>query len=159
MVTSTKSLIKSTIIVMATVFMMLAIIAIIVLFGKKTIDTTTQNKIKHIQITELNLETYKTAIKSFAYDNDRLPTQEEGLEVLINNIGNFKNFPDGGYLDNATFMDSWGSKIIYILEPDGEKNYFEIKSYGPDKKDRGDDDIIERDFYFPSKNIINKSYK
>ena len=146
--TSAKTLIRSTLIVIATVIVVLAVIAAIVLFGKKTIDTSNQNKIDRTQITERNLKTYKSAIKIFAYINNRLPTQEEGLEVLIKNPENLKNYPDGGYLESATFMDSWGTKLIYTLNPDGKENYFEIRSYGPDEKEGGGDDITERDFYF-----------
>lgn len=68
------------------------------------------------------------ALNAFHVDNDRLPTNEEGLAILV-----APNKP--AYFDPpAVPIDAWGNPIRYTLRNDGE---FSLLSYGADGQPGG----------------------
>ena len=86
----------------------------------------------------IQMNSIKQALDMFKMDNGLYPETEEGLEALVTNPDSEKyNNYSGNYFDNGIIpKDSWKHKFIYIY--DGK--YFELISYGADKKEGGIDE-------------------
>jgi len=80
-----------------------------------------------------------------------LPTQAEGLLVLVEPPANSADWPAGGYLQTTAIpKDGWGRDFIYELAPRNGKP-FVIKSLGADGQEGGegyDADLFSTDFSF-----------
>jgi len=90
-----------------------------------TVDTASVTKAK-AQIT-----IFKTGIIAYKLKVKKLPTTEQGLEVLIDNETG-KNFLDSKELP----LDPWNNPYDYSLNSDGT---FVITSYGADGTEGGSD--------------------
>lgn len=82
-----------------------------------------------IQALSAQLELFKT-------DNFRYPTTEEGLEALVNQPENVKNYPKGGYIKRLN-DDPWGNPYLYFSPVEGAE--YEILSLGADGMEGGDE--------------------
>lgn len=86
-------------------------------------------------VTEANMRLMETGVRGFRTISDRLPTQEEGLSVLVVKPG---DWPDGApwtaYLETPDIpCDGWMRQFVYVLDanlPHG----FGIYSCGEDGK-------------------------
>ena len=76
----------------------------------------------------VQMKSVTQALKMYKIDNSSYPTTQDGLKVLVE-----KKY----FEDNKLPKDSWGNNFIYTLD-DGK---VELVSFGPDKKEGGDDDI------------------
>jgi general secretion pathway protein G len=67
-------------------------------------------------------------------DNNRYPTQEEGLAALITRPADAATWPPGGYVDmRAIPRDPWNRPYMYSVETDAEGNETPIvMTYGKD---------------------------
>jgi general secretion pathway protein G len=79
----------------------------------------------------------KTALLLFREKNGRLPTEEEGLQVLIDQSPNGKYF-----VNDHILTDPWGHSVVYQVSPKGD--VFKLYSLGPNGIDEGnqEDNII-----------------
>jgi general secretion pathway protein G len=82
----------------------------------------------------------KTAIDTFEVDNGRLPTEQEGLLVLmVNPGGDLQNSWAGPYIQGGRLpMDGWGHDFTYT-NPD--KFTYDIISPGKNGVPGDDDDV------------------
>jgi general secretion pathway protein G len=80
------------------------------------------------KISCIQMKSVAQALKMYKIDNSVYPTTEEGLGLLQS-----KNY----FEENKAPKDSWKNEFVYI----NENGKFEIISFGPDKKEGGDDDI------------------
>lgn len=98
--------------------------------------------------TKANLKLLHTAVNEFHMDTGRWPTEDEGLNVLIQPPTDVTNYPPGGYLETTDLpKDAWGRDFIYELHPESGKP-FVIKSLGADGQDQGegnDADLLSTD--------------
>jgi general secretion pathway protein G len=95
-----------------------------------------------VETTKMNLKTLDTAVKQFFMDVGRLPTQEEGLDVLINPPAGLEGYDQSGYLEQTKIpKDGWKHEFKYSVAPESGKP-FEIRSAGPDGELYTDDDLI-----------------
>lgn len=130
-------------------FTMIEIMAVLIILGLLATVVAT-NVIKNIEkakdiTTRTNLKIYHTAVKSFRMDNDRLPTEEEGLMALIEAPSDIENYPEGGYLDSSKIeKDGWKHDYIYEIVP-GSPSGFLVRSCGPDGVQDTEDDIVSTD--------------
>ena len=76
----------------------------------------------------VQMKSIAQALKMYKIDNSSYPTTQEGLKILET-----KKY----FEDNKAPKDSWGKDYIYTASEDG----FEIISFGPNKKEGGNDDI------------------
>jgi general secretion pathway protein G len=101
-----------------------------------------------VTTTRANLRMLHNAISQFKMDTGRYPSEEEGLNVLIEQPSDVKNYQEGGYLDStAVPKDAWGGDFIYVAYPDNGKPFL-IMSYGADKQEGGegyDKDLLSTD--------------
>ena len=97
------------------------------------------------KVTKYRLLSFKEALFLFKIDVKRYPTSLEGLNSLIINSGNIKNW-NGPYINNNFLPhDPWGNIYIYkyVGSSDGVK--YIIYSFGKNKLNEygfGDDILI-----------------
>jgi len=108
------------------------------LVGPRVMGTLSSSKVK---ATKIQLETLANAVEAFHLDTGRFPTQQEGLQVLVDNpvTTPIKNWR-GPYLKkNRIPNDEWGGAFVYQI-PSTHKMPFDIYSLGADGKPGGEDD-------------------
>jgi len=81
-----------------------------------------------VKLTCVQMKSISQAFKMYKIDNSVYPTTEEGLGFLVK---------EKYFEDNKEPLDSWKSKYIYV----NDENKIDIISFGPNKKEGGDDDI------------------
>lgn len=88
-----------------------------------------------IQSTRAEIDTLATAITLFQAQQGFLPTQQQGLQVLVQAPTReplAPRYPQGGYLQSTTVpLDAWNNPYIYLI-PGREGQPYEIISYGAD---------------------------
>jgi general secretion pathway protein G len=101
-----------------------------------------------VTTTKANLRLLHSAVNQFKMDTSRLPTEDEGLRVLIEQPTDVQNWQTGGYLETTSLpKDGWGRDFIYQLYPESGKP-FVIKSLGADGEEGGegyDTDLLSTD--------------
>jgi general secretion pathway protein G len=90
-----------------------------------------------IQVAKAQIESLEKALDQFRLDTRRYPTAEEGLDVLVSRPANVQGW-SGPYLKKAAPNDPWGRPYVYRVP--GEKQEFEIVSFGRDGKAGGSGD-------------------
>ena len=98
--------------------------------------------------TKANLKMLHSAVATFKMDTGRFPSEDEGLEVLIEAPADIRNYEPGGYLETTDVPpDAWGNEFIYQRYPESGKA-FVIKSLGADNEEGGEDydaDLLSTD--------------
>ena len=114
---------------------MLVVIAIIGLISAVVIPQTIGQLGKaQSKAAKLEMQTLSAAVEVFSADNGRLPTQEEGLQVLLKAPGDADGW-DGPYVRTTDqLIDPWGQPYAYEI---GGDNGFSLRSLGADKKPGG----------------------
>jgi general secretion pathway protein G len=83
-----------------------------------------------------NLE---SVLELYRMDNAKYPTTEQGLDALINEAEDARNFPPGGYLQKRRIPeDPWGNPYEYEQPGQNNTHSFDLWSYGADGKPGGD---------------------
>lgn len=91
-----------------------------------------------ITATKAQIELLSTALEIYKLDTSKYPSQDHGLDALINDPGNSKRWK-GPYLKKGKVpKDPWGEEYVYRFP--GEHGDFDIVSYGADGSDGGTDD-------------------
>jgi len=80
----------------------------------------------------------KVALNSFEVDTGRFPTNEEGLDALVNKPGDLQGWKRP-YVEKLP-NDPWGHPYVYRCPGTGNKD-FDLFSTGPDAHEGGGDDI------------------
>jgi general secretion pathway protein G len=84
---------------------------------------------------QLQLETTVAAVEAFRSDVHRIPTEAEGLQVLVHDPGSLEGWT-GPYLkDSKALSDPWNNALVYKTSPDGHSFY--VQSLGADGKPGG----------------------
>jgi len=103
-----------------------------------------------VTTTKANLKILHSAVNQFKMDTGRFPSEEMGLEELLEQPGDVENYEPGGYLETTEIpKDGWGNDFIYELFPESGKP-FVIKSLGADGEEGGEDydtDLHSTDAY------------
>ena len=82
------------------------------------------------------------AISAYEIDIGRLPTANEGFDVLV------QQPPDGNWNWHGPYMakiprDPWAHPYVYVVPGAAGSAGFNVVSYGPDGKPGGGDDISD----------------
>jgi general secretion pathway protein G len=81
----------------------------------------------------VQIESMTTAADLFRIDVGRYPTEAEGLDALVKQVGTIPGW-SGPYLaKGAVPLDPWGKPYVYEINDQGVR----IKSYGADGKEGG----------------------
>ncbi len=102
-----------------------------------------QNK-ADIKATQTQLNSFKQALQSYAIDNRTFPDTEEGLRALFRRPEDEQRARkwEGPYMDDDLPVDPWGNDYNYEYPPtNGERDFPNIWSNGPDGESGTDDDI------------------
>lgn len=96
-----------------------------------------------IEAAKMQIKTLQMAVRLYHAEQHRLPTQEQGLQALVEkpSIAPIpESYPAGGYLETRSVPDDpWGEPYIYLV-PGRQGEPFEIISYGADREPGGDGD-------------------
>jgi general secretion pathway protein G len=87
---------------------------------------------------QADIRSLQQALALFKADTGRFPTTSEGLQALVTNPGNVKNYNTSGYLERVP-LDPWGNPYIYISPGLHSKDY-DLESFGKDGEDGGAED-------------------
>lgn len=100
--------------------------------------------------TKVNLKMLHSAVNQFKMDTGRFPTEEQSLDVLLENPEDLDSYEAGGYIETTELpKDGWGNDFIYERLPESGK-LFVIKSLGADNQEGGqgyDADLLSTDAY------------
>ena len=133
-------------------FTMVELMAILIILGLlATVVVTkvsTQIDKARVTTTKANLKLLHSAVNRFYMDTSRYPSEEAGLNELVEMPSDVDNWEPGGYLETTEIpTDAWGQEFLYELYPVSGKA-FVIKSYGSDKEEGGEDydaDLLSTD--------------
>ena len=88
--------------------------------------------------TKANLKKLHGAVIQFKMDTGQYPTEEEGLDVLIEPPADLEGYEPGGYLQTTEVpLDAWKNEFVYQQYPESGKP-FVIISYGADGEPGGE---------------------
>lgn len=87
-----------------------------------------------VQVARAQIDALEKALDQYRLDTRRLPTVEQGLEVLTTRPPNEPNW-SGPYLKKAAPNDPWGRPYVYRAP--GQKGDYDLMSYGRDGKPGG----------------------
>lgn len=102
-----------------------------------------------VKTAETQVKMLKGALQFFRLDFGRYPTQQEGLNVLVENnvAGDDRRFWKGPYLDEALPLDPWQTAYQYSSSPSGTQD-FSLYSLGADGQ-RGGEELNADIGYLP----------
>lgn len=113
------------------IMIVMVIIAMLAaLVGPRLMGALSGSKVK---ATKIQIETLSNAADTFHLDTGRYPTQQEGLQVMVQNPPSapIQNW-NGPYLKkNKIPTDEWGKPFVYE-NPSKHGMGFDIYSYGAD---------------------------
>jgi len=121
---------------------MIELMAVLIILGLlfTLVATRVADQIDKARVTttKANLKTLHMAINQFKMDTGRLPTEDEGLDALIEQPSDVINYPPGGYLETTEVTkDGWGNEFYYEVVPESGKP-FVIISWGADGEEGGE---------------------
>lgn len=82
-----------------------------------------------------DLQAISQALDMYKMDNFRYPTTELGLDALVNQPAEARNWPQGGYLKSKP-VDPWGTDYLYVSP--GATGAYALSSYGADGREGGE---------------------
>lgn len=130
-----------------TLIEVLIVIAIVVaLSGLVGIALFSKQKEAKVGLAKTDLRTIESGLKQFRVKFDRYPTDEEGVEVLWNKEKLDADADATKWtkeLEKPMKADQWGTPWNYRQRSDhGDEEDFDLWSFGPDKQEGGEDDIV-----------------
>lgn len=91
---------------------------------------------------QTDIRSFETALGEFEVDVGRYPTEAEGLDALVEEPSDVKNWKAGGYLNrNAIPKDPWGNPYVYVNPGRENTEGYDVYSAGPNGQEGDDDDI------------------
>jgi general secretion pathway protein G len=97
-------------------------------------------------IVKIQMQSIQDALKQFRFTHDRYPTDEEGLKVLwdkeaMTDEQELKSWKK--LLEKPLPMDQYGNEWGYRqVSEHGDEDTYDLWSYGKDKQEGTDDDIV-----------------
>lgn len=104
-----------------------------------------------VQTAETQIKMIRGSLQTLRLDIGRLPTQEEGLKILVQKPADERvaQFWEGPYIDGGVPLDPWNRDYVYQSIP-SKYEPFSLYSLGADGQEGGEGDA--RDIgYLPSK--------
>jgi general secretion pathway protein G len=124
-------------------FTMIEIMAVIIILGLLAAvvvrNFVGQTDRARVITTKASLKLLHNAVMQFKMDTGRFPTEEEGLNALIEQPSDVANWQPSGYLETTEIpKDGWKHDFIYERFPESGKP-FVVKSLGADGEEGGED--------------------
>lgn len=125
---------------------LVVLIIITILAGLVGVNVLRKPGEARVSAAKMQIKNLQTAVKLYHAEQGQLPTQQQGLEALVQKPVMEpvpKNYPAGGYLDSTEMpRDPWKNDYIY-LTPGRSGEPFEIISYGSDGEPGGEGDASD----------------
>jgi general secretion pathway protein G len=123
-------------------FTILEIMAVVIIIGALAgiVAFNVLGKIEdaRIRTTKASLKVLDDAVTLFKMDTGRFPTEEEGLNELVERPSDVTTYAEGGYLKTRQVpKDAWQHEFVYHLNPESGAS-FEVMSYGADGQEGGE---------------------
>jgi len=115
------------------ILVVITIIALIMgLVGPRVLNYLTESKIK---ATQIQIESFASALDLYFLDTGKYPTSSEGLTALVRRPGGPSAW-NGPYLKGGILpKDPWGN--AYVYRSPGQHGIYDIISYGADGQEGG----------------------
>ena len=124
-------------------FSLIEIMVVLIIIGVIAAGVGGQflGKADQARVDQANVDfaTIEQALKLYRLDNFRYPTNEQGLEALVEQPTSDpvpRQWQPGGYLD-ALPIDPWGNPYVYVIP--GERGDFDLYSLGADGQSGGEE--------------------
>lgn len=126
---------------------LIAIAIVVILAGIVAVNVVGTRRNSKVRIARIELDNVKRAIKLFEAAFDRVPNEDEGLEVLWSKDA--LTIEDEAlastwykFLEKPLTVDQWGNEWQYVTPSEhGSDLGYDMWSYGPDGEDGNEDDI------------------
>jgi general secretion pathway protein G len=123
-------------------FTMVELMAVIIILGFLAAMVVTnfmgQTDKARVITTKANLKKLHSSVIQFKMDTGQYPTEEEGLDSLIEPPTDLEGYEPGGYLETTEVpLDAWSNEFAYQRYPESGKP-FVIISYGADGEPGGE---------------------
>ena len=123
-------------------FTMVELMAILIILGllATVVVTKVASSIDKARVTttKTSLKLLHNSVTRFYMDTSQYPSEDEGLQVLVDPPVDLPGVEPGGYLETTELpLDGWGYEFDYRLGTETGKA-FEIISYGADGEDGGE---------------------
>ena len=123
-------------------FTIIEVMAVIVIIGILAsivaVNVIGYTEKARVNATKASLKTLHHAVIQFKFDTGRYPTEEAGLQELVEQPTDVTGWAQGGYLETTKVpKDAWGHDFVYQLNPDSGKPFVVI-SYGADGQEGGE---------------------
>ena len=93
-----------------------------------------------ITAASVQIANLESVLELYRMDSARYPTTEQGLDALINEPNDARNYPPGGYLQKRRVPeDPWGNPYEYEQPGQNNPHSFDLWSLGADGNPGGDD--------------------
>ncbi|MCC5845377.1 MAG: type II secretion system major pseudopilin GspG [Verrucomicrobia bacterium] len=117
---------------------LIAVVIVAIMGGLVALNLDTDGA--RVTRTRAQMETLAQALRLYQAQQGTLPTQQQGLEALVEKPTRPPlppRYPEGGYLDSRRVpLDGWDRPFIYLV-PGRSGEAFEIISYGRDGVEGG----------------------
>ena len=125
---------------MKSCFTLIEMVIVVVIIGLLA-SIATPLYFRHVNSSKITtakeqVQLFEQAVMDFRLDTGKLPTQSQGLEVLVTKDQSVKNWK-GPYIKGIP-LDPWQNEYVYRIP--GEHGEFDILSYGADGQPGGEDD-------------------
>ena len=123
-------------------FTMVELMAILIILGllATVVVTKVASSIDKARVTttKTNLKLLHGEVTRFYMDTSQYPSEDEGLQVLVEPPVDLQGVNPEGYLETTELpLDGWGNEFIYQLGTETGRA-FEIISYGADGEESGE---------------------
>ncbi len=92
-----------------------------------------------VTATSVQIANLESVLELYRMDSARYPTTQQGLDALVNEPDDARNYPPGGYLQKHRVpVDPWGNRYEYEQPGQINTHSFDIWSFGADGKPGGE---------------------
>jgi general secretion pathway protein G len=124
-------------------FTLIEIMAVVLIIGLLTtlvgIAIIPQIDKGRVTTARTQMKNLEAALESYRMDTSQFPTSEQGLDALINQPPDARNYQAGGYLRERRIpIDPWGNPYQYESPGQHNQNSFDLWSWGADGSQGGE---------------------
>ena len=128
---------------------LIAILIVVAIGGLVAWNVLGKRKEANVGLVQIQMNQIKDALRDFHLVYDRYPSDEEGIKVLWDKT-TMQDEQDSAkwrkFIEKPIANDLWGNEWGYRQKSEhGDEETFDLWSYGPDKQEGTDDDLVNWD--------------
>ena len=121
-------------------FTMIELMVVIVILGILAAAVVPQlvgrDDMAKVTVAKSDIRNISNALSMYKLDNAHFPNTEQGIEALVSQPDDAKNWAPGGYLPKMP-SDPWGVQYVYISP--GVNGPYDLYSFGADGVEGGEE--------------------